>query len=261
MQTTTIQGAQGELCVARAGQGDGLSVLFLHADSGRASQWYPVAIDIARDRRTLALDFRGSGQSAAAKNGDYGYAARAEDVDSVVKALGLGRVAIVAHSGGAAVALEYAARQPAHVAGLLLLEPPTDPRALPQHVRDAFVADLEGPGGLLAQQEFYRTIVGDNPITRQRVLADCESVVPAARAGLGRALATWDPLPALRAWHGPTLVLAIPANDNEHALYRLRPDWPHQLIADAGHWAQLDQPRSVAAAIREFVAGLESAQL
>lgn len=255
---TRIRGPQGELFVVQAGRGDGLTVLFLHADSGRASQWSEVAQRLAGERRTVAFDFRGSGESEPARDGDYSYAARADDVGSVVDALGLNQVVIVAHSGGAAVALQYAARQAGRVAGLLLVDPPTDPRALPQQVRDGFVRDLAGPRGLQVQQDFYRTIVGENAATRERVLADCESVSPAARAGNGLALASWDPEPALRSWHGQTMVLISPANDNLHALHRLHSGLPHRVVGGAGHWIQLDQPALVEQAIRDFLAGLET---
>lgn len=258
MQQTKIPGPQGELFVEQAGRGAGLSVLFLHADSGRAAQWREVAQQLAKERRTVAFDFRGSGESAPARDGEYSYSARADDVGSVLDALGLNQVVIVAHSGGAAVALEYAARHAGRVAGLLLVDPPTDPRALPQQVRDGFVRDLAGPRSLQVQQDYYRTIVGENPATRERVLADCASVSPAARAGAGLALANWDPEPALSSWHGRTLVLVTPANDNEHALYRLRAGLPHRVVSGAGHWIQLDQPQVVEQAIREFLAGLEA---
>jgi pimeloyl-ACP methyl ester carboxylesterase len=141
---------------------------------------------------------------------------------------------------------------------LLLVEPLTDPRAVPQPVRDGFVGDLAGPRSLQVLQDYYRTIVGENAVTRERVLADCESAVPAARAGFGKALATWNPEPALNAWQGPVKVLAIPANDNEHALYRLRRGWPHQVVSGAGHWLQLDRPQVVEQAIRDVLATLEA---
>jgi len=252
-----IAGPQGELGVNEAGRAGGLPLLFLHADSGRASQWREVIQTLAEEWRTVAFDFRGSGNSAPARDGDYSYAGRAGDVAAVVSALALDRPAIVAHSGGAAVALEYAAEHASGVSGLLLVDPPTDPRALPQHVRDGFVRDLAGPRSLQVQQEYYRTIAGENPTTRARVVADCESVAAAARVGFGRALATWNPERALSAWHGPALVLVSPPNDNEHALHRLRPDIPHQVIAGAGHWLQIDQPALVAQAIRAFVSSLE----
>lgn len=258
LSKSKVEGPQGQLSVTQAGGGDGLCVLFLHADSGRASQWSEVAQALAQERRTVAFDFRGCGESAPARDGDYSYAARAEDVSAVLDELALRRVLIAAHSGGAAVALEYAARHADRVRGLLLVEPLTDPRAVPQQIRDGFVRDLAGPHGLQVQQDYYRSIAGDKAATRERVLSDCESAVASARAGFGLALASWNPEPALHAWQGPTRVLAIPANDNEHALYRLRPGLPHQVVSDAGHWVQLDQPEVVVQAIRDFVATLDA---
>lgn len=258
VKNTNIVGAQGELAVWDTGRSRGLPLLFLHADSGRASQWREVASELSQERRAISFDFRGSGDSAPARDGDYSYRGRADDVAAVADALGLQKLVIVAHSGGAAVALEYAAQHAPRVAGLLLVDPPTDPRALPQPVRDGFVRDLAGPRSLQVQQDFYRTIAGDNPATRQRVLADCESVVPAARAGIGLSFATWDPEPALRAWHGPTLVLVTPPNDNQHALYHLNENLPHRVVGGSGHWLQLDQPGVVAETVRNFVSELEA---
>jgi pimeloyl-ACP methyl ester carboxylesterase len=255
--TSIVAGPQGQIAVTELGGGDALPLVFLHADSGLASQWEGVARAMPNDRRRVAFDFRGSGQSAPARDGDYSYAGRAGDVAAVADARSLQRFVIVAHSGGAAVALEYAAQHPTRVAGLLLVDPPTDPRAMPQSVRESFVRDLAGPNSLQVQQEFYRTIAGDNPTTRARILADCEAVLPAARAGFGAALAGWSPEPALRGWRGPTLVLASPPNDNPHALYRLRPDLPHRVISGTGHWIALDQPALVERIVLEFVAGLE----
>jgi pimeloyl-ACP methyl ester carboxylesterase len=258
MQQTKIAGPQGELSLLQVGAGDGLSVLFLHADSGRASHWTKIALELAKERRSVAFDFRGSGESAPARDGDYGFAGRADDVGAVLDAVGLKQVVIAAHSGGAAVALEYAARHAERVAGLLLVDPPTDPRALPEQVREAFVRDLAGPGSLQVQRDYYRSIAGANAATVERVLADCESVSPAPRAGNGLALASWNPEPALSAWHGPTMVLVTPANDNEHALYRLGAGLRHRRVNGAGHWVQLDQPEVVEQAIRDFVAELEA---
>ena len=258
MKTRLISGTQGQLSVTEQGRGTALPVLFLHADSGRATQWSDVARRIGDDRRTVTFDFRGSGDSEPARNDDYGYEGRAADVGSVADALDFATFVIVAHSGGAAVALEYGVRQPRRVAGLFLVDPPTDPRALPKEVRAGFVRDLAGSNGLKVQQDFYSTIVGSNSAVRERVLADCEAVAPAARAGFGAALADWNPEPTLKAWRGPIFILATPNNDNEHALYRLRSDIPHEIVSPAGHWVQLDQPALVEQSIRRFIQRVES---
>lgn len=259
MDVRKVAGPQGELSVTQSGEGLGLPLLFLHADSGRAEQWREVMTELAAERRVAAFDFRGSGESGGARDGDYTYAGRAGDVAAVLDALGWERSVLVGHSGGGAVALEFAARQPKRVAGLLLVDPPTDPRALPQKVRDGFVRDLAGPRSLQVQQDYYRSIAGPNAATRDRVLADCETVSAEARAGIGKALAVWDPEPALRAYNGSALMLITPPNDTEHALYRLRPDIPHRVMGGAGHWLQIDEPKAVAQVLRSFVSGFESA--
>lgn len=258
MERIKIQGQQGELSALDSVRGSRLPVVFLHADSGSATQWAHVANQIAEERRAIVLDFRGNGASAPAKNDDYSYAGRAADVASLVDTLHLAAFVIVAHSGGAAVALEYATKHPERVAGLLLVEPPTDPRALPQEVRDGMVHDLAGPNSVKVQQDFYRTIAGDNEAVRERVLADCAAASTPARAGTASALATWNPELTLNAWKGPLSILAIPRNDNEHALHRLRPGVPHRIIPSTGHWLQLDQPQLVREALRQFVAEIEA---
>ncbi|RYZ02532.1 MAG: alpha/beta hydrolase [Myxococcales bacterium] len=257
LSSLKVAGPQGQLAVTQAGQGNGLPLLFLHADSGRADQWREVAEELAPERPVAAFDFRGSGNSEPARDGNYGYAARAGDALAVLDALGWERCVLVAHSGGAAVALELVAQQATRVAGLLLVEPPTDPRALPPKIREGFVRDLAGPHSLQVQQDYYRSIAGQNPVTRERVLEDCKATSPAARAGIGQALATWNPEPALRAWAGSALILVTPPNDNENALHRLRPDIPHRVVGGEGHWLQLDEPLLVAQAIRSFVTGFE----
>ena len=258
MNEHTLSTPRGALFVTDDGGGDrGSCVLFLHADSGCAEQWAEVRRALAPELRTVGFDFPGTGQSAPAGDEDYGFLARAAAVEHVREALELPHFVLVGHSGGAAVALEYAARHGSRVTGLLLVDPPTDPRALAEDIRAGFVRDLEGPRGLLVQQQFYQSIAGENLAVRERVLANCVRVDPRARAGFGRALAQWDPEPSLNAWRGPLLILTSTTNDTQHALYRLRPNVPHVVVPAAGHWLQLDQSALVTQAIRDFVRRVE----
>lgn len=258
MTPTFIDAPEGRLAVHDQGKGQGLPVLFLHADSGVAGQWTEVLPMIAAERRTIALDSRGSGASGAAADGDYSYEGRARDIDAVARAKDLSRFVIVAHSGSGAAALLYAARNPERVQGLFLLDPATDPRAIPQGIRDGIVTGLAGPQGLDFQKQFYATIAGGNEKVRDRVLADCAKILPEARLGFGRAFARWNPEPALDAWKGPLFILASEASDMPSALYRLRPSIAHEVVKGTGHWLQLDAPDIVAKAIRRFMAGIES---
>jgi pimeloyl-ACP methyl ester carboxylesterase len=258
MSSRVIDGPQGPLAIQVAGGGDLLPVVFLHADAGRGSQWSEIMARLAAARTVATLDFRGHGSSGPARDGDYGFAARAADLAAMVEALALPRFAIVAHSGGAAVALEYAAAHPDRVAGILMVDPPTDPRALPAEVKAKMVADAAGPNSLEVLRAFYRSIVGANEQSSARVLADVDAVAPSARAGVTKALAEWNPDAPLHAFTGPMLVLATPPNDSPAALYRLRPDIPHRVVSGSGHWLQLDQPRIVEDAIATFLAQLDA---
>jgi pimeloyl-ACP methyl ester carboxylesterase len=257
MTPSFIDTAEGRLAVYAQGTGQGLPVLFLHADSGVAGQWAKLLPLIAPDRRVIALDTRGSGASSAAAGGDYSYEGRARDIEAVARAKNLSRFVIVAHSGSGGAALIYAARNPERVAGLFLLDPATDPRVIPEDIRNGIVTGLAGPQNLDFQKQFYATIAGGNEGVRERVLADCAKVLPEARLGFGRSFAEWNPEPTLDAWKGPIFILSSEASDNQAALYRLRPSIPHEVVKGTGHWLQLDAPDIVAKAIRRFIAGIE----
>ncbi|WP_157895910.1 alpha/beta fold hydrolase [Mesorhizobium sp. ORS 3428] len=258
MKTSTIDGPQGRLAIYSIGAGRGLPILFLHGDCSRASQWQQVMQSSANGRQAVAFDFRGHGASAPAADGDYGYHGRAADLGAVADALKLKRFLIVAHSGAAGTALAYAADHASHVAGIVLVDPATDPRALSKNVRDGFARDLAGPHAPDTLKAYYASIAGPNAAVRERVLADASVVDPAAVAGVGKALAEWNPEPALDAYYGPMLVLATEPNDNPAALYRLRAGIAHQVVADAGHWVMLDKPGVVAEAVNSFITAIEA---
>ena len=260
MKTSTIAGPQGRLAGYDIKSGDGLPILFAHGDCSRASQWNRVMQLTADGREAVAFDFRGHGTSAPAADADYSYDGRAADIGAVADAFGLKRFVLVAHSGGGGAALAYAVSHADQIAGILLVDPATDPRALPQEIRDGFVRDLAGPQGGDVLSAYYTSIAGPNADVRKQVLADAALVDSAARAGVGKALAEWNPEPTLGAYHGPVFVLATEANDNAAALFRLRSGIGHQIVSGSGHWVMLDKPEAVAEAVNTFVSTIEAGQ-
>lgn len=208
----------------------------------------------------MSFDFRGSGDSPPARNEDYSYAGRAEDIAALVDGLSLDHFVMVAHSGSGPAALIYAASHPDKVAGVLLVDPPNDPRQMPAEVKDKFLSDLAGPASLDAQKAFYGSIAGDDPAVRERILKDTESTDPKARYRFGRAMADWNPEQALAAWHGPLFILASKGNDTPAALFRLDPRIEHLVVEEAGHWIQLDQPDRAEKAIRDFARAAPSGE-
>jgi len=68
-------------------------------------------------------DQRGTGRSERPASGDYAIATLVEDIEALRLHLGVPRLALVAHSFGAVLALEYAARYPDRVAAAVLAGP------------------------------------------------------------------------------------------------------------------------------------------
>lgn len=85
-------------------------LLLCHATGFHARVWAAVAAEFP-DRRCLALDFRGFGDSTAPTDGDFDWHGFADDVLAVVDHFGLHSVQAVGHSkGGAALLLAEMAR-------------------------------------------------------------------------------------------------------------------------------------------------------
>jgi pimeloyl-ACP methyl ester carboxylesterase len=75
----------------------------------------------------IAYDARGHGSSAAASDGEYGYARLAADVGAVLDAAGVERAVLAGASMGAHSAVRFALEHPERVAGLVLITPAFDP--------------------------------------------------------------------------------------------------------------------------------------
>lgn len=109
--------------VAGAGTAGAPPVVFLHGGPGYNSESFAV-LEGPRLERTLRMvyyDQRGSGRSERPWNGAYSLARMVEDVEGLRRALGVPRIALIGHSFGGTLALEYAARYPEHVSRMVLV--------------------------------------------------------------------------------------------------------------------------------------------
>jgi proline iminopeptidase len=100
-------------------------VVFLHGGPGQGSVHFQALAGPAMERRLrmVYLDQRGSGRSERPWNGAYSMDALVRDVEGVRRALGAEKIALIGHSFGGALALEYAAAHPEHVASVVLVAP------------------------------------------------------------------------------------------------------------------------------------------
>ena len=100
-------------------------VVFLHGGPGQGSVHFQALAGLAMERRLrmVYLDQRGSGRSERPWNRAYSMDALVRDLEGVRQALGAEKIALIGHSFGGALALEYAAAHPDHVASVVLVAP------------------------------------------------------------------------------------------------------------------------------------------
>jgi pimeloyl-ACP methyl ester carboxylesterase len=184
---TTAQLVRPDVVITYRSLGEGTPLLLLHATLSSSHQLRALASRLAERHRVLAVDRRGSGDSAMAA----GTPASPVDVDqhvadlvALIEAEALHACAVVGHSYGGCLALELAARRPDLVTASWVYEPPYGPLAPPAvAARMADVArrtvEAQAQRGPAAAAEVFMAGVSGQ--------AAVDALSTAARARIGRA--------------------------------------------------------------------------
>jgi proline iminopeptidase len=98
-------------------------VVFLHGGPGQGSVHFQALAGPAMERRLrmVYLDQRGSGRSERPASRAYSMDLLVEDVEGLRKTLGVPKIALIGHSFGGTLALEYAAKYSEHVSSLVFV--------------------------------------------------------------------------------------------------------------------------------------------
>ena len=105
-----------------AGKAEGVPVVFLHGGPGQGSQTFARFAGplLEPDLRMVYLDQRGSGRSERPWNEAYSIDLLIEDLEKLRQAWGTDKIAVIGHSFGTILAVEYAARYPEHTDRVIL---------------------------------------------------------------------------------------------------------------------------------------------
>jgi pimeloyl-ACP methyl ester carboxylesterase len=251
--------------------GPGAPVVFSHGllMSGRM---YDAQIAALRDRfRCVSFDHRGQGRSAVAASG-YDLETVAEDAAALLRALSLIPCHFAGLSMGGFVGIRLAARQPAMIRSLVLLDTAADAEPLANRARYTALAAMARVFGLqpvvgAAMKRLYgKTFLADparsaerEEMKRRFLATDVTGAVRALGGVVSRA-SVEDELSSIRC---PTLVLSgdedaavVPARSAHTA--RLILSARFQLIPRAGHSSPIEQPQAVTAALRAFLERVEA---
>ena len=101
--------------------GGGPALLAIHGITASHMAWPPVLQHLTGGYRVLAPDLRGRGGSSELP-GPYGFDTHLADLEATLNACGIARAVLVGHSLGAYISLAFAARFPARVRGLVLVD-------------------------------------------------------------------------------------------------------------------------------------------
>jgi pimeloyl-ACP methyl ester carboxylesterase len=246
----------GTLFVDDGGSG-GLPVVLVHSGAGNSGHWSNQLAHLRRSRRALAVDMPGQGRSPPPPDGDWTIPAQAAQLAATLDRLRLDRFVLVGHSQGGATSVAYSGAHPARVAGLFLLDPATDGRALPPDQAAGLMGALRSDAYAATTEAYWATMLdGARDEVRTRLMADLRGSSPASVTGGLAGLLTFDPVSALRHYPGPKLAVITRITDNQAAYHVLVPELPHRRVEGTGHWVQLDAPEVVNQLLDAFLAGL-----
>ncbi len=258
----TVEVAGRVAAYDEAGDGPGPPLVLVHGFTGDREDFADVVAPLAVDRRVLAVDLPGHGESephaGPADPAAYELAALSRWLLAFVMRCAAGPVYLAGHSLGGLLVQRAAASASQRVTGLVLAS--TGPGALPDEAgeRVTRIAAAVRDGGPTAAVEMA-VDHGASAAERERTARRLAHLPPAAVVGTARALVTAEPLGAfLRGIDVPVLVIHG-ADDDAWPVSAARqlaatvPGAQLAVLDGAGHSAMREEPGEWATAVAGFL--------
>lgn len=251
-----LDGPGGRLRVSDGGR-SGIPVVFLHGLGGELEVWRGQLEHLRPERRAIAYDQRGHGESDPSRDGTYDIASLSQDLHFVTTTLMLERFFLVGHSLSGVVLTLFASIHPEKIAGLVYADACGDLGFVPRHIRDEIVEQEASPGfGRLEQRQAFSRMLGPaaRPTTRERLLASLARIDLPAYAAMRRGLFEFDARPLLPRYTGPRLCIEAPEGEHSAGLFAaLDPSAPKKTIPGVSHWLMMDDPEAFDRALDPFI--------
>ena len=279
----------GRVWYRRLGEGDALPVLLLHGGPGAAHDYMlPLAERLSEHRPAIVYDQLGCGRADRPDDTSLWTVDRSvTEVDQVRAALGLDRCHLLGQSWGGWLAIDYMARGPVGVAGLVLASTSASIAqfvagarrlidALPEPHRTALQelgarGEYDHPDYRAAEQEFYRRHLcrmdpWPEALVRSSDQMEGNQVYltmngPTEFDVIGR-LRTWDRTPDLGRIDVPTLVTCGRYDEITPACSETiaegMPDARVVVFEESAHVAHLEEAEAYAGTVEEFLESVEA---
>ncbi len=244
--------------------GSGPDVVLLHPTPTNHTFWLPMAHLLACRYRLTLVDLRGHGRSTPG-SGPITMEKLAQDVHAILSAMATTQAAFVGCSIGGYLLYEYWRRFPKEVSALALIcgKPQPDTSAN-REKRQEWMDSAKQPGGLARFFDLMAdTLVGptarrDHPEVRDaaRAMMDAMSLdaMLAVQQGL---MQRPNSLPTLQTIRVPVCAVAGAEDQSStppemREIAALVPGAEFHLLPDAGHYAPLEQPKTIASILEDF---------
>ena len=265
--------------------GEGPVVVLVHGITGSSAHWEPIMPLLAERYTVVAPDLVGHGESAKPR-GDYSLGAYATGIRDLLIALEHPKATVVGHSLGGGVAMQFAYQFPERCDRLVLISSggigaevslllraaalPGSELVLPllasSRVRAAagFLADVLGklrlrPGNDLAEMAAGIGSLAESD-ARQAFLHTLRAVIDprGQRVNATDRLHLAQVMPSLIVWGERDPIIPV---EHAHVAHAAMPGSRLELLEEAGHFPQLDDPITLARLLTDFVESTEPAEV
>jgi len=259
--------------------GRGYPLLLMHGGPG-ADHHSLLAFRRLADRHTLVFyDHRCNGRSAGVPLTTMTWDNLTADAEALRRRLGIERWAVLGHSFGGHVALEYALRYPGSASHLVLLDTGADARWARENAPRILAARGYGPGTVALARRFFTGRIrpgemrqglmrfggayyhraGIRLLAREVIEQRGTTMRPEALIFAGQHLLDgWSVTDRLGELRVPTLVIAgrddfIFPPESQVELARAIPGARLRIVERSGHNAHAERPAEVMSAVRELL--------
>jgi proline iminopeptidase len=275
---TMMQIRDASLFVKVVGQGPPL--LLMHGGPG-LDHTSLLSLEACADQFTLVFyDQRCNGRSEGAPVTSMTWENLTADAEALRQALGFERWAVLGHSFGGNVALEYALRYPASLSHLILMNTTGDAYWTQEHAPELLARRGYSPAAVEAARRFFNGQLEPREVTRtvlkfgsayfyrfnplavayEMLFGPKQKMRPEASVfGFGQLLKGWSVMDRLGEIEAPTLVIAgrhdfLFPPECEAILADRIPGAQLALVERAGHNPQMERTAVVVEALRRFLA-------
>lgn len=252
--------------------GEGLPCLVMHGGLGFDHTYLHPWLDPLGDTfRLVYYDHRGNGRSGRPAKETMTHAQFAEDAAALASHLGFEQVAVMGHSYGGFIALEFALRHPRRLGHLILVD--TAPAF---NYPAEIMANAERKG---ATEEMVAVLQADSPATDEEMLEQVQSIFPlyfktfdpevaerlsekvifsASGGALEGELESYDVRPRLGEIDAPTLILVgrddfVCPPSQARVLNEGIPDSELVIFDDSGHFPYVEEAGLFFQTVRNWI--------